>query len=144
MSRKTVCKDCGKELTRTSSGLCRSCYNRSYNYAYTKCMLCGKKIRLTVPVGVEPKEMDKRRICQTCKDRDAPPAQPLIVFDERYHKGITARFEENYQKIREKEREKIKHYKPGDPEFEKIAAQCTPPKQIKDKPGSNVVPLHKF
>lgn len=117
-------------------------YNRDDVLKRVPCMLCGANVSFNVIKGDE--NYDTRRICQTCKDRDAPPNQPLIVFDERYHKGLIARFEENYQKIREKEREKMRHYRPGDPEFEKIAAQCTPPKEIKDKPWADSVPVHKF
>lgn len=110
------------------------------------CMMCGANVSFYV-LKDDP-VYDTRRMCQACKDKAETRKEDYQLCEgsngERGGVELSRRISELVAATRKREREKIKHYKPGDPEFEKIAAQCTPPNRIEDRHGSDVVPLHKF
>lgn len=94
------------------------------------CMLCGSPVSFTVLIGA--KDYDMRRICQGCKSL-SDGRQAMV----RNCPELTRKTDEALRKTRAKERDKMKVYKPGDADFDRVAAQCTPVKEIKSSAEKN-------
>lgn len=77
------------------------------------CMLCGTNITIKIREG---EHFDNRRLCESCKNKDEPR---LNILERDGATKLTKRVNDNRKYI------KIKTYRPGDEEFERIKKEIT-------------------
>jgi hypothetical protein len=92
-----------------------------------KCSICGDKIRVKTKLGERP---DPRRFCQACKERNNSGCEDTYT---------PARFVD--ASMGAEQPGEVKRYKPGDKEFERVAKECTPIKDIEQKDKKGFLPF---
>jgi biotin operon repressor len=95
------------------------------------CMICGANVVFKVLQG--DTDYDTRRMCQYCKDTaETRRGNYKLCKGDRSGIELSRRIEKIVSTFRNEEQKKVKHYKRGTPGFDRIAAQCTPPGEIRD------------
>ncbi len=140
MSTLIICADCGRTAANAARGLCRPCYQR-HRYQGTlaqfpkskskkaatalqtisvPCRRCGKPVTCHIWPGTKP----PIKYCRICKRIENHDTVILSAEQLRHTRGrFTAAKAKNYPPVTV--------YRPGTPEFDRIAAQITPLAQIR-------------
>ena len=103
-----LCRHCGKAMAAGRRWYCSDKCKRQDERAEMK------SLRDEIRYKEKPPRFERKRLLT-----DAEQQRINLTVDERHHVRLES-----------------KRYRPGDPEFDAVAAQCTPPHRI--KPGSVV------